>query len=160
MSAERVNPLIQRELNELDELMRRYAEAIRLASVDEPDLLHMTALASVLHSFYSGIERIFTEIARHLDDSLPQGDRWHTELWLQMARPTAARTSVLSDETQRLLRRYLAFRHYYRHSYSHSLEWPRLRELTVDLPGVWQSTRADLHKFLALRIQPEDSDSA
>ena len=139
MSDDRLNQFIQRELNELDKLMCRYADAIRLGSVSEPELLHVTALGSVLHSFYSGIERIFTDVAKRIDGSLPQGDRWHTELLMQMARPTASRPSVISDETQHQLRSYLAFRHYYRHSYSHSLEWPRLRELTADLTNVWQS---------------------
>lgn len=160
MSDDLLNQLIQRELNELDELMHRYSEAILSASASEPELLHVTALGSVLHSFYSGIERIFTDVAKRIDGSLPQGDRWHTELLMQMARPTASRSPVISDEVQRQLRRYLAFRHYYRHSYSHSLEWPRLRELTADLTDVWQSVRTDLHRFLASRTQPDGSDAA
>jgi hypothetical protein len=37
----------------------------------------MTALASVLHSFYNGLENIFLSIARHVDQQVPTGDRWH-----------------------------------------------------------------------------------
>ena len=153
MSGDRANQFIQRELNELDKLMCRYADAIRSGSVGEPELLHVTALGSVLHSFYSGIERIFTDVAKRIDGSLPEGDRWHIELLMQMARRTASRPPVISDETEHQLRRYLAFRHYYRHSYSHSLEWPRLRELIADLTDVWQSARTDLYRFLASRSQ-------
>jgi len=155
MSDDRLNQLIQRELDELDKLLCRYADAIRLGSADEPELLHVTALASVLHSFYSGVERIFTDVARRIDGSLPQGDRWHTELLVQMARPTNSRPSVISDATQHQLRQYLAFRHYYRHSYSHSLEWARLRELVAGLTDVWQSTRMDLRQFLSFCAQSQ-----
>ena len=149
MSGDLLHQLIQRELDELDKMMCRYAEAIRLGSAIEPELLQVTALGSVLHSFYSGIERIFAEVAKRIDRSLPQGDRWHTELLIQIARPTASRPAVISDATQRLLRRYLAFRHYYRHSYSHLLAWSRLQELIADLTDVWQNVRTDLYRFLA-----------
>ena len=35
---------------------------------------------SILHDFYTGIEKIFESIAKEVDNRLPMGEEWHSEL--------------------------------------------------------------------------------
>jgi hypothetical protein len=53
-------------------------EAI-LAGMHSPDF-YVDAIALNLHDFYTAIERIFQQIARHLDQSEPKGTSWHRDL--------------------------------------------------------------------------------
>ena len=43
---------------------------------DEQDV-YLDSVALNLHSFYSGLERLFELIARHIDCSIPDGETWH-----------------------------------------------------------------------------------
>ena len=47
---------------------------------------------AMLHSFYSGAERIFREIARTVDASMPESVDWHRRLLRQMS--IATKTSI------------------------------------------------------------------
>ena len=52
--------------------------------VDEQDV-YLDSVALNLHSFYSGLERLFELIARHIDCSVPEGETVHRDLLDQMA---------------------------------------------------------------------------
>ena len=77
----------------------------------------------------------------------PSAD-WHRELLDQMASVVAARSSVLSSETVERLGEYFAFRHFYCHGCSFTLDWEKIEELVTALPAVWAQTRAELELFL------------
>ena len=49
-----------------------------------PSRLEVRGVASVLHDFYSGIERLFERIAVELDGELPRGSDWHSQLLNRM----------------------------------------------------------------------------
>ncbi len=49
----------------------------------------LDGVALNLHGFYAGVERIFEEIAREIDGSLPAGPEWHRDLLLQMSAEVA-----------------------------------------------------------------------
>ncbi|MDA0709894.1 MAG: hypothetical protein O3B73_06775 [bacterium] len=111
--------LITRELGEIHMLLERSDNLLKIDPDGEPTFERLAALSLVLISFYTGLERIFERIARRIDHSLPQGERWHTNLLLQVARPTNERIALISEETRLSLREYLAFRHHSRHAYAH-----------------------------------------
>ena len=77
--------LIDRELNEIDMLLERSDSLLKVASDRAPTFERLAALSQVLISFYTGLERIFERVARRIDHSLPQGERWHTDLLHQVA---------------------------------------------------------------------------
>lgn len=149
MSAKLVQARIRLELTQLDQLLTAYEPLIQRVVHQSPDLVELTALASVLHSFYNGLESIFTAIVRYLDQDVPTGDRWHQELLQAMTSATSTRGAVLSAAVANTLVEYLAFRHFFRHSYSLFLDWDKLKPLVLNVERTWSNTRTELEVFLS-----------
>jgi hypothetical protein len=105
-------------MEQIDHLFDSYADLLNQVQHQAPDLVQTTALASVLHSFYNGLENIFVNVAKKTDKHIPNGPQWYRDLLLQVTERTADRPPVLKPNTAQLLAEYLAFRHFYRHSYS------------------------------------------
>ncbi|MFQ5674752.1 MAG: hypothetical protein ACE5G1_02560 [bacterium] len=56
---EKVISQIEFEIGQIDQLLESYAELFERAKSDIPNMVDITALGSVLHSFYNGLENIF-----------------------------------------------------------------------------------------------------
>jgi ribonuclease HepT-like protein len=138
----------QFDIEQIDHLFVNYAVLFDRAQQNRPDLIETTAFAAVLHSFHSGLELIFSTIAKRIDQQLPTGDKWHRQLLFQMTQHTAQRTRVILEELAQSLGNYLAFRHFYRHSYSFYLDWHELEKLVIPLHVIWAQVRSELQSFL------------
>ena len=136
------------EIGQIDHLFSVYADLLQGARAQPPDHVQATAIASVVHSFYNGVENVFRVIAKHVDRSVPDGDHWHQDLLDVMAQATAHRAPAITLDTAGVLRKYLAFRHFYRHSYSFLLEWDELRHLADPLPDFWREVKSQLEGFV------------
>ena len=145
---ERLLSEIRYEIQQLDGLFKSYEELLGRVRVREPNLVETTAVASVLHSFYNGVENLFIRISKEIDKNIPAGGRWHRELLTRMAAPGAVRPAVISTELARRLADYLSFRHFYRHSYSFFLDWGELESLALNLEGVWSRVKSELTQFV------------
>lgn len=144
----RVIAQIQFEMEQIDPLFIAY-EALfqRAQQPTAPNLVEITALASVLHSFYTGLENIFTSIAKGIDGDVPGGPQSHCDLLLRIGQENVHRSAVLTVETIATLSNYLGFRHFYRHTYSFFLDWTDLKELGDPLPTVWTQIKTELRFF-------------
>lgn len=101
-----------------------------------------------LHAFYTAAERLFEDVARTMDESLPQGERWHLDLLTQMsAEVKGVRPPVLSEETREMLDAFRGLRHVVRNVYAFNLRAARLEELLADLPACLEYLRRDLFAF-------------
>jgi DNA-directed RNA polymerase sigma subunit (sigma70/sigma32) len=112
--------LIEDIKNEIENLERVNEEMKSLLSKTskEPTFVEVRAAASIMHDFYSGVEKIFERIAISVDKDLPKGDRWHIELLSQMVKPSSHRKiAVISKNLFEKLKKYLDFRHLFRHIY-------------------------------------------
>ena len=136
------------EIKHIDEFFASYADLFSRVQKRAPDLVEVTAVASVLHSFYNGLENIFLAIAKGIDKAVPSGEQWHRELLMQMADTNPKRGPVLSQETVQDLAKYLAFRHYFRHSYSFFLDWKEMKVLVEPLEDNRIGLKDRLMKFL------------
>jgi hypothetical protein len=136
------------EIGQVDYLFESYADLFEQVRGKVPGLVEVTAVASVLHSFYNGLENIFLSIAKGIDRDVPTGAQWHRDLLAQMTQATSSRRPVLTRNTAHQLAGYLGFRHFYRHSYSFILEWDELAKLVVPLAEVWEQTKDELQLFL------------
>lgn len=89
--------------------------------------------ALALHHAYSAVEALLDRVSRTIEGSLPEGPDWHQALLDSMALEIdGIRPRVLADESLRLLRRLLAFRHFLRHAYAVPLDREQLARLHDD----------------------------
>lgn len=135
------------ELGEIDSLFSLYKT--ELFELDrEPNVVELTAMASVLHSFYSGVEKILLVVAKRIDGKVPHDINWHKTLLFQMAKKNEKREAVISEEMKDILLKHLAFRHFYRHSYSFRLRWDKLESLIRAIGKTWEKFEAQISGFL------------
>lgn len=106
------------EIGQIDQLLNVYAELLHRVQERDPDTVEIAAVATVLHSFYTGLENVFTSVAKGIDNSVPSGGQSHRDLLRQMSQETELRMPLVSKRTAKTLSEYLGFRHFYRHSYS------------------------------------------
>jgi hypothetical protein len=143
---ERIKEDIEFELGEIEILFELYQQ--ELADMEEsPNLVELTVLASVLHSFYNGIEKTLLIIAKSIDKSIPSDFNWHKSLLEQMAKENSQRKAVLTGDMKTKLLKYLGFRHFFRHSYSYHLKWERMEELVKPLRIVWEEFKTEISNF-------------
>lgn len=78
MSLEKTKSQMVFEIQQIDELFASYSELLENSKSKEPTLIELTALGSVLHSFYNGMENIFKTIGKNIDGNLPSGNHRHS----------------------------------------------------------------------------------
>ena len=146
MLPDRIKEDIEFELGEIDSLFELYEKEL-LDLEKSLNLVELTALASVLHSFYNGIENILLIIAKHIDKDIPSDFEWHKSLLEQMVKKNKHRKAVLTDYTKKELLKYLGFRHFFRHSYSIHLKWERMEALVNSIRPVWEKFKTEISAF-------------
>lgn len=144
--------------NELENLKRLNNEMRQLLEEigDSPNFIAIRAAGSILHDFYSGVEKIFERIALNIDDSLPDGENWHMELLLQMTKPyQGLRDAVIPEELCNDLKEYLRFRHLFRHIYGFEIKWERFGGLCQRLDGVFIIFKTEIDRFISTILNDE-----
>lgn len=139
---------IRGELSDIYRVVKRVPEAWQRAQQSNDDY-YLDSVALNLHTFYSGLERIFELIASRVDESKPQGDHWHQDLLRQMAiEIPRVRPRVISPETRDRLEAYRGFRHVVRNVYTFNLNPLRIEPLVAELPATFASVESDIARFL------------
>ena len=142
---------IENEVVDLNGVVERALgswEQGRKAPADQE--VYLDSVALNLHGFYSGLERLFELIARHIDRSIPAGASWHRELLEQMASDVPrVRPAVISRENAAALDQFRRFRHLVRNVYTVSLAPDRMTGLLSALPGLWKGLQLELQAFAA-----------
>ncbi len=148
MSKKDMKSDIKIELENLERLSREMKELLSRIS-DKPSFIEIRGAASILHDFYSGVEKIFERIALSVDKNLPKGENWHIELLIQMTKPFLnVREPVISKDLFEKLKKNLDFRHLFRHIYGFELKWERFKELCVNLDDVLKQVQIEIEGFL------------
>lgn len=140
---------IRGELADLDRAVKRVGRAWDKVQSAGPDAdLYLDSVALSLHGFYSGLERLFELIARHLGGDLPSGPSWHEQLLVSMTEEVEDhRPAVVSTASGEYLDEYRRFRHLVRNVYATNLLPERVASLVEGLPGAWAQIRAELSVF-------------
>ncbi|HEX9971702.1 MAG TPA: hypothetical protein VGD14_06490 [bacterium] len=140
---------IQKVTNEIESLYNKIKDKT-------PSLVELSAMAAFLHNFYSGIENIMKRIATSLDNDVPSGTSWHTDLLKRMSIDIAGiRENVFSEDTVNELTDYLSFRHVFVHSYGFELKWSKMHLLVESIEKVFVKVKQDIEKFLIYLDQSE-----
>ena len=138
---------VRAEIVELEQIIER-AERLHKKAQESVDADYLDGVALNLHGFYAGVERIFEEIARDLDDSVPSGPEWHRHLLMQMSVELSnVRPPVIHRRTRECLDEYRGFRHVVRHVYAFNLRPSRLQELVADLRACYLKLTGDITAF-------------
>lgn len=95
------------------------------------DKIQIRAAASSLHSIYNGIEKILILKIKDRNIQLPNKDRWHTELLER-----ASIEKIISNKTVERLKKYLGFRHFFRHNYGFMLDLELIKPLIEDIENL------------------------
>ena len=138
---------INNELAMLDQLLNSNQVLFKKVKVSSPDRIELLALATILHSFYNGIENIFIRIAKRIDKKIPSSPYWHQELLKQMTLNIKERPAVISEKLFDKLSAYLGFRHFFRHSYSFNLRWKSISKLVKELEEVYSQFKKEISLF-------------
>ena len=69
------------EIEQIDQLINDSNPLFELCRIREPDFVERCGTALILHSFYNGIENIMSLIIKNKDDALPDGTKWHKDLF-------------------------------------------------------------------------------
>lgn len=151
--ARRLAAEIEHELERLEQLRNELATAPR-----GDDTFTLRARRSMLHDFYSGIERVFVRIAEELNGGVPQGEQWHRQIVTDMSLEIrGVRPAVIDTALAEALADYLRFRHVFRNVYGSLLQAERMRPLEERLPDVLAALLTQVRTFLAWMVgKPAD----
>lgn len=139
---------IRGEIPDLERVVRRALAAWAQVERMPDEGAYLDSVALNLHSFYSGLERLFELIARHVDGVLPGGGTWHRDLLGRMAQNIAeVRPAVLSQDSALALDEFRRFRHLVRNVYTMILAPEKMAGLMSALPTLWATLRAELSAF-------------
>lgn len=142
-----LNSRISETMADLEKVVDR-SELLMNKAKSSNDDGYLDGVALNLHGFYAGVERIFEDIARTIDKSVPTGANWHQDLLLQMSADAGdIRPGVIRRETRYCLNQYRGFRHVVRNIYTFSLKPSRIQELTDELRDCYGALRKDMDAF-------------
>ena len=148
MANEEIQQEIKIEIENLERLNNEMNQLLEKIGY-KPNFIEVRAAGSILHDFYSGVEKIFERIALALDNHFPKGENWHMELLLQMSKPfKEKRESIISEKLLQNLKENLRFRHLFRHVYGFELTWERFEGLCRRLKDTFGEIKIHLYRFL------------
>jgi len=136
------------EIPEIERIAQRALSSWKQAKLKSYEDAYIDSVALNLHGFYSGLERLFELIARHLDQNLPAGDTWHRDLLQQMTKDMGdTRPAVISQANALALDEFRRFRHLVRNVYTINLSPEKIAVLMAAMPDLWSGLRAELLAF-------------
>lgn len=131
------------EVSEIDELLDKASVLISLCKNKEPDFIEISAVGSTLHSFYNGIENIFSLIGKKLNYDFSAGSQWHKEL----VNFVFTEKNGFSLELKPVLLEYMGFRHFFRHTYGYTIQWAKCEHLFLGIVDFWTILKSEFIKF-------------
>ncbi len=137
---------IDQEVRNLERLLCEMNEIF--STTQEGSTARVRAAGSILHDFYTGVERIFRQIGVRIDQDLPREEDWHIQLLHRMAVPVEGiRPRVIDEKLEAKLEEYLRFRHLFRNIYGFELKWDRCQPLVENLDQVFSDLKEQIDKF-------------
>jgi hypothetical protein len=147
---------INSELSALKVVVERTLQAWEKASQQNDDL-YLDSVALNLHSFYSGLERIFEKLASTIDGAMPSAANWHQELLVQMQMEIPSiRPAVISSKLKEALEEYRGFRHVVRNVYTYQFKPEKIKLLVGNLVDTYRLASEELDEFMAFLNKLEE----
>ncbi len=145
MTLIRIRKEIETELTALNRVINEYSAI----PAETEEWVKIRTKASLLHDYYTGIERIFFRIASELNGGIPRTEQWPRDLLRDMSLDLdVIRPPVISDNLYQKLLPYLRFRHLFRNLYGFELEWEKMKELDESFSAVSSAWLREIRVFL------------
>ncbi|MEM9164314.1 MAG: hypothetical protein AAGC54_14755 [Cyanobacteria bacterium P01_F01_bin.4] len=143
----RISRRIEEELGDINLAIRRALQAWEKFEQSD-DELYVDSVALNIQGAYTGLERLFEQIAKDVDDSRPHDINWHQQLLEQMAvEISGVRPAVISLSSRNFLDEYRRFSHVVRHTYATKLEADQVSELIESVSQVFAQISTELLAF-------------
>lgn len=151
---------IRQDLGDIERIVARAERAALAARAHDANQdLFVDSAALNLHDVYSGLERLFEQIASTVDQSTPSTHDWHRELLRQMTvNVPGLRPPVMSVATVTSLDEYRRFRHVVRNVYAFTLDPVRIEQLTAALRPAFAQAATELQAFVAFLESIAEAD--
>jgi hypothetical protein len=144
----RVAARVREEAGRLAQVTAALREALDRFGPQPQDRMHVHWVGGLLHDFYTGLEKAFSEVSPELNGESFAGETWHRDLLHAMTLDLPGfRPRVIRPELEPRLLELLKFRHLYRNLYSFDLRWERVRALAVETLAMWADVEQDLLAF-------------
>ncbi len=128
------------EIENLDKLIN---ELKNYKKFKELNILEIAGIGSFLLNFYTGIENVLKLIFKEYNYTVPKGDSWHKTLLTE-----SVKNKIINKSLQSSLEKYLAFRHFFIHSYSNKLNEVLLQPLVDNIFITYESFKKEMDKYL------------
>ena len=140
---------IRREIEEDLEALKRVGEEYRSIPDDVPKWMAIRTKASLLHDFYTGLERIFSRVASELNGGVPNTEQWHRDLLRDMSFDLEGiRPPVITLDLYKSLVPYLRFRHLFRNLYGFELDEDKMSDIDSHFPETHSRAFSEITAFL------------
>jgi hypothetical protein len=138
---------VETELTMMRRLLDAYPDLFADAAAGDPSRRDVAALASVVHSFCNGAEKVLKAVSDAFDGRRVLGpETWHSQLLDNMTRPTDRRGPVLSEPLADRLGDYMEFRHLFRHAYTLEL-WSKMDHLVAGIEETFRDFEGGIRAF-------------
>ncbi len=121
------------------EAMEQTLSSLPDGNLQDLSVLELAGVAALLHNIYNGMENILKQLFYDHRIDLPTGPSWHRDM-LEIAREKKFLSTVLLDH----LRPYLAFRHFFSHSYAFVLSPERIQPLFDEIAATVQMFKREI----------------
>jgi len=128
------------ELQSIDTIIM---ELQNIKAKHDKSMIELSGIGALLMSFYSGVENILKMILKLKKIQIPQTPSWHRDLL-----NSSAEKRIITEMTRQSLSEYMAFRHFFVHSYSFNLRESELAKLLYNLDDVYNQFKKDVESEL------------
>ena len=140
---------IKQELASLKQLSQECIEIYEFNKAEIDSLPNLRVIGSILHDFYTYVEKIFRKIAITIDDEVPSDTSWHTTLLDRMnLEIPSIRKRVIDNDLKDILYDYLRFRHIFRNIYGFKLNWDKMGYLVKSIEKTQEKIDTQITNFL------------
>lgn len=106
--------------------------------------IELAGTAAFLHNFYTGIENILKQILSEKGMNIVKNEYWHKALL-----ESSEKNQIISSEFKNSLSDYLAFRHFFVHSYGFMLDESRLLSLANNANDIFSKFKESIKEYFS-----------